>query len=323
MKSFESFLASRLQEYVAYRTGLGYDQRSLFSILRIFDNYLKETKPHECTLDPSFFLEMRANLKHEPHSINSILTATRGFFQYMVRKDIYAENPLQDISLVPQYPFFPFLFSRMQTDQLLQAACCKIRKTPFFYLRDLSIYLAIVLLARCGLRISEPLRLLLNHYRHDEKTLYIKETKFKKDRLIPLPVAVAAELENYLSVRKVLSSGHSSPYLLVTRNLKPLTDDKIRRTFHQAVKDIGLYRPRRIIANAIFASPTPHSLRHSFAVNTLKSIKERGYNPQNALPILAAYMGHAEYIYTTKYLKFVDAQQRQNLMDFALTLEDE
>jgi len=323
MKPFESFLRPQLEEYMVYRKNLGYAQKPTPAHLRAFDRYLKQTKPQPCALDPPFFLEMRANLTQQPASINAILTATRGFFQYLVRKGIYAENPLQDISRVQANPFFPFLFSRQQTDQLLATACNRLRKSPSLYLRDLSIYLAIVLLARCGLRISEPVRLLVNHYRYDDKTLYIKKTKFKKDRLIPVPLPVAAEVENYLSARKVLLSGRSSPYLLVTRNLKPLTDDKVRRTFHQAVRDIGLYRPRRIIANAIFASPTPHSLRHSFAVNTLKSIRERGQCPQNALPILAAYMGHRSYIHTTQYLKFLDAKHRQHFIDFSLTQQEQ
>ncbi len=66
---------------------------------------------------------------------------------------------------------------------------------------DLSYYMAVVLLARCGLRISEPLRLKLNHYRFEDKTIYIDKTKFKKARLIPLPQSVAIEIENYLAVR--------------------------------------------------------------------------------------------------------------------------
>ena len=65
--------------------------------------------------------------------------------------------------------------------------------------------MAMVLLARCGLRIGEPLRLKLNDYRFDDKTIYIEKTKFKKDRLIPLPQSVAVELENYLAARRVPS----------------------------------------------------------------------------------------------------------------------
>jgi integrase len=53
-----------------------------------------------------------------------------------------------------------------------------------------AIYLAMMMLARCGMRINEPLRLCRHHYRADEGSLYIERTKFRKDRLIPLPKAL-------------------------------------------------------------------------------------------------------------------------------------
>jgi integrase len=58
--------------------------------------------------------------------------------------------------------------------------------------------------------------------------------------------------------------------------------------------------------------------RHSFAVNTLIAIKERGQSPQNALPVLAAYLGHTKYQFTAVYLRVADARSRQQLVDFSL-----
>jgi hypothetical protein len=49
---------------------------------------------------------------------------------------------------------------------------------------------------------------------------------------------------------------------------------------------MGITQPRKKLGNIIFNPPTPHCLRHSFAVNTLKAIKERGASPQYALPVL-------------------------------------
>ena len=61
---------------------------------------------------------------------------------------------------------------------MLSAVSNRIRKvSQRRYLKDLSGYLAMVLLARCGLRISEPLRLKLNDYRFDEKTIYIEKNQ--------------------------------------------------------------------------------------------------------------------------------------------------
>ena len=217
----------------------------------------------------------------------------------------------------------PYIFSPQQVNHLLSAVSNQIRKgSRRIYLKDLSGYMAMVLLARCGLRISEPLRLKLNHYRFDEKTIYIEKTKFKKDRLIPLPQSVAIELENYLAVRRYLPAGSDNKYLLANSTGKGLTDNRVRTVFHRAVSDIGLKKPRQIIGNVNISSPTPHSLRHSFAIHTLSSVKKRGGSAQNALPVLAAYMGHSEYKHTIKYLKFIDAQQRLGLVNFINTHPD-
>ncbi len=54
------------------------------------------------------------------------------------------------------------------------------------------------------------------------------------------------------------------------------------------------------------------------AVNTLIRIKERGESAQSALPVLAAYMGHSEYKYTSVYLRVADARSRNHLVDFSL-----
>jgi len=186
----------------------------------------------------------------------------------------------------------------------------------------MATYLAIMLLAKCGLRISEPVRLLRHHYRSDDGTIYIEKTKFRKDRLVPVPKDVLPEIENYLAVRKALCSDDQNPCLLAGRNRQTLRDDQIRSTFHQAVKDININKPKQFIGDITFGSPTPHSLRHSFAINTLKQLKERGKSPQHALPVLAAYMGHLKYRYTGAYLKVSDAKHRAGLIDFVKSQQE-
>ena len=323
MRPFESFLAPQLEEYCAYRQNLGYSIKTLKTHLLTFDRYLRGKKMEPTLLEPSFFLELRANLKVEAQSINKILSTTRLFFQFLVRKDHYLQNPLQDIPPLPEYAVAPFVFSPRQIEQLLSAICKRLRKKPKYYLKDLSVYMAILLLARCGMRISEPLRLLRSHYRSEEATLYIEKTKFKKDRLIPIPFSVAAEIENYLAVRKSLLPNDQNPHLFAYKQQGGLITIQLYRIFRRAVKEIGLDQKRQLIANTIFSSPTPHSLRHAFAINTLKRIKERGKSPKNALAALATYMGHSRYTHTTKYLKFLDAEKRQQLFHFAISQQED
>jgi len=317
MKPFESFLAPQLEEYMAYRQSLGYSKNPSISWLKIFDRYLKSRKvDQQILLQPSFFLELRADLKLEMRSVNKVLSATRIFFQYLIRKEYYTENPLRDVPPLQSRSFIPFVFSPEETDQLLAAACKRIRKGQKYFLMDMALYLAIVLLARCGMRISEPVRLLRHHYRSDDGTIYIEKTKFRKDRLVPVPKDVLPEIENYLAVRKALCPDDQNHYLLAGRKQRALTDNKIRLVFHQAVRDMGLNRPKQFIGNITFGSPTPHSLRHSFAINTLKQLKERGKSPQHALPVLAVYMGHLKYQHTGAYLKVSDAKHLAGLIEF-------
>ena len=324
MNKFKSFLAPQLQQYVIYRHNLGYSMKASLSHLNTFDRYLLQKQAVQVLLQPSFFMAMQADLRIESRSVNNIVASVRVFFNYLVRNGLYKQNPLKDIPYLPENDILPFIFSPEQVTRLLSAVSNRIRKKArHLYLMDLSYYMAVILLARCGLRISEPLRLRLNQYRFDEKTIYIEKTKFKKDRLIPLPRAVAIELENYLSVRHGLLGNVVNNYLLANYAARGLNGNRVRLVFDRAVSDIDLAQSRQIIGNVNISAPTPHSLRHSFAVNTLNSVKKRGASAQNALPVLAAYMGHSEYKHTIKYLKFIDAQQRLGLVNFISTHPDE
>ena len=323
MKRFESFLAPCLEEYLAYRRGLGYRGENPRSCLRVFDRYVKQKAAAPHTLTPLFFLALRKELTGEARTVNAVLSAARGFFRFLIRQGLCPENPLRDIPPRAENAYIPFVFSPDAVELLLQAIRKRLRQDRQYFFKDLTVYMAVLLLARCGLRISEPLRLLLTHYRRGEKTIYIEKTKFAKDRLVPVPYPAATEIENYLAVRLMLQENDRNPFLLPGQNQQPLSDKRIYQLFHQAVKDIGLEQPRRIIVNTTFGAPTPHSLRHSFAINTLKRLKQRGESPQKALPVLSAYMGHRKYRYTAVYLKVLDAEQRQGLVDFAISRQED
>ncbi len=317
MKPFESFLAKQLEEYAAYRKGLGYEKQKITPYLLAFDRYLQKQNIDWDQLQPSFFLQLRAEISDHPNTVNDILSDIRGFFRFLVRKGVLEENPLKDIPRLPKRYFVPFVFSQKQTQVLIKTICKNIRKNEKYFLLDMAIYLGILMLARCGMRINEPLHLHLCNYRKEEGTVYIERTKFRKDRLIPLPKTVLAELENYLTARRILYGNDQNQHLLAGRGHAPLKDQDIRFAFHRAVRDIGLYRHKQVIGNVTFGAPVPHSLRHSFAINTLNKIKARGESPQHALPVLATYMGHRKYQYTGAYLKVKDAEHRTGLIEFA------
>jgi len=323
MKTFESPIGLLMKSYIIYRTGLGYSDKYLKSILLRFDRYVCAQKATLADLNPLFFLELKKTLQSKPNRFNTLLRTIRGFFAYLVRRGIVSENPLADIESYAPNGFVPFVFSKDQTGQLLDTAHKSIRKhDPGCFFRDYTACTALVLLARCGMRIKEPLRLTMEDYQNDRKTVYIKKTKFGKDRLIPIPKAAAIQIDNYLMVRKAFVTDNN-PYLLAGRGGRPLSGGNIYRIFYQGVKAIGIERKRRRIGNMAFGGPTPHSLRHSFAINTLKAVRDRGGSPQGALPVLSTYLGHSKYRYTAVYLKVLDAEHRNALVDFAISRQEE
>lgn len=261
---------------------------------------------------------MRADLKNEARSINLIFCSIRGFFRYLVGRGYVGHNPLRDIPPLKENAIVPFVFPPDQRDQLLKAVSKNIRTTRGCFLTDLAVYMVILVMARCGTRISEPIKLLRCNYCRDDATLFIERTKFGKDRIIPIPKKVVAEIENYLSARQSLRPNDDNPYLFAGRKERCLSDTTVRDAFHNALREIGIKRSRKVLGNVNFNGPTPHSLRHSFAVNTLNRIKKSGGTAQNALPILAAYLGHRDYICTSVYLRVSDGMSRKNLVDFSL-----
>ena len=122
-------MAQELEEYVTYRKHLGYAKNGLRTSLSAFDRYLKEQNVDWGAMQPSFFLQLRANINKHPNTVNRILSAIRSFFDFLMRQGMYEHNLVQDIPPLPQKHFIPFVFSQKETDQLLRAICKRLRKT--------------------------------------------------------------------------------------------------------------------------------------------------------------------------------------------------
>ena len=320
MIEFKSFLARDLENYLQFRIDQGFRYQKLRWFFATLDRHIQETNAGSEDLTPAFFLDFRTTIDAEPGTINKIFLHLGNFFHYLIRMEKITENPVVDIPKLSENHFIPYVFSPEQVDDLLTAVRNRIRKNrECFFLRDLAILTALTLMARCGMRISEPFRLMDAHWRKDEMTLYIEKTKFNKDRLIPVPKKIIPDIKNFLSVRTSIIGKLTDAHLLTVRHGVTASKFVLYKYFHRAVVDVGIVRPRQTIGHITFGRPMPHSLRHSFAVNTLKSVREGGRSAENALPVLAAYLGHTDWRYTIKYLKVIDAEYGEALVNFCVT----
>ena len=178
MKRFKSFLSEQMESFIEYRLQLGYSAKMMIYILKVLDKYVVEKNATWASFDPLFFLKFRDSLNYETRSINMTFRMIKMFFKFLIRKDLIQENPLIEIGELPENQIIPFIFSPEETDLFLNALIKLMRTTEALYLADFSIYISFLLMARCGLRISETRNLLKTNYRPEERTIYIEKKKF-------------------------------------------------------------------------------------------------------------------------------------------------
>ena len=182
----------------------------------------------------------------------------------------------------------PHIYSAKKIDRLIEAA---LQLRPKGGLRSLTYATLIALLSAAGLRISEALKLTVADVTGD--CLLIRETKFRKTRLVPLHDTAAAGLKRYLTRRRPRST--DDPVFIDERGL-PLHYIAVKETFDRLVARAG-------IAPAAKHRPRLHDLRHTFAVRALQGSPAGRSRCGPHMVALATYMGHVNIYSTYWYLE--------------------
>lgn len=200
----------------------------------------------------------------------------------------------------------PHIYTPADVRRMLDVA--RSYPSPTARLRPQSIH-AMLLLAYCaGLRRGELARLDLGDVDLHGGTITVRQTKFFKTRILPLPNSVMAELRAYIDARRRAGAsqdprsglfwheGHSARY----------TQEAIAWMLVDVIRRAGLKPPRGR------TGPRVHDLRHSMVVNRILEWYRTGINPQDRLPFLATYLGHRDINSTLVYITVT-----QNLLHHA------
>jgi integrase/recombinase XerD len=182
----------------------------------------------------------------------------------------------------------PHIYSAQEIDHLIEAA---LRLRPKDGLRPLTYATLIALLSATGLRISEALKLTVADVTGDG--LLIRETKFRKTRLVPLHDTAAAGLQRYLARRRPRTD--DDPMFIGKRG-GPLRYIAVKETFDRLVSKAG-------IVTATRRRPRLHDLRHTFAVRALQGSPAGRSRSGAHMAALSTYMGHVNIYATYWYLE--------------------
>lgn len=303
---FKSFLKSKMSRYLVYRRSKGYKAVSDFDNLCVFDRYVLSSGVKTLDeLDEKFYLEMVGRELEElkPQTINHRLTVLRNFYKYLERYHSVDSNPVEFIPHIKELYYSPHVFDVSEIKKILDYMAERTSKSGkhFFFVR-LSRYTAFSLQASAGLRVSELARLKVSDFNAKEKTIFIERSKFRKDRLIPISNRCVLNIQNYLSVRRSYI-GEENPIIFLGYDGVESNRKSLAWYFKKVLKELDMYNEPKIKGNTIFGSPSPHSFRHSFAVNTVRRWASEGKDINKVADTLATYMGHCDFEYTQVYLK--------------------
>lgn len=221
------------------------------------------------------------------------LSLIRQFLEYLSAADPSTQLPELRLFAGRRRPK-PFLFTTDEIGRIL-AEASRWRPGDF---ASVVLHTAIGLIAATGLRASEALGLDRNDVMPRDKPglLVIRESKFGKSRLVPVHPSVAQQLSTYAGQRELLGYGADTRAFFVSRQRGRLSYFTLARAFGEILRKLG------IGARNGSASPTLHSLRHTFVVTRLRRWNEEGIDVKTRLGHLATYLGHIGFQETFWYV---------------------
>ena len=243
-------------------------------------------------VSPHIIRSFLATLKQESlawSSVARILSATRGWYRFLVRERVVEGSPLRDIAVARRPIRLPKTLTRSEVTALLELPTRD-------RVEDHRDRVMLELLYASGLRVSELVGLTLAQVDLSLGCLRVMG-KGAKERMVPMGQTARDLLSEYLDhVRPALLKRRSTRVLFVSRRGRGLT--------RQACWKLLLQRARRA---GITKSISPHVLRHSFATHLLEGGAD--------LRAVQTMLGHADIATTQIYthversrLKYVHRQ---------------
>lgn len=190
----------------------------------------------------------------------------------------------------------PHIYTEQEIVSLLQAAS---HLTPAGGLRPLTYQTLFGLLAATGMRVSEALHLKPQDVDWPQGLLTVRQTKFRKSRLVPLDPTAVAALRRYAEARQRTLGGTETEAFFVSERGTPLAARTVHHTFEKLRAAMGW------VARGGHAHPRIHDLRHTFICRGLLRSYQQHQPIDNVIDALSTYVGHAKVSDTYWYVTAV------------------
>lgn len=295
-----SALQDALARYLALRRALGFRLVADGQALERFIAFVEQSGATHITTDLALRWATRSSEVSPAHQAHQ-LSRIRLFTEYLSGLDPQTEIPPKGLLQGRYVRPAPYIYSEQQIRDLITAAAALPSVTG---LRAHTYATLFGLLAVTGLRISEAIALDRGDVDVGEQLLVVRQSKFAKDRLVPVQPSTAAAFADYVAVRE---RHHPCPnnraFFLGERGTR-LTNWIVRHTFVRLSVRTGLRAP------GDHNGPRLHDLRHTFAVRTVQGWYRDALDVDAQMPLLSTFLGHAHVSDTYWYLSAVPELMR-------------
>ena len=227
------------------------------------------------------------------------ISAVKSFFKFLLKKGYIDKNPVAGMPLPKAEKRLPTVLTVDEAAALMGSSEKAASKPKASNLRELvRDRVVLEVLYSSGLRVSELTALRLRDIDIDQATLRVLG-KGNKTRIVPIGGPALEAVKVYMALEhKGVGLGHGGEVLLKGR---APGDGLSVRTVQRILK-------RYTAKSAISKTPTPHSLRHSFATHLL----EGGVD----LRVIQELLGHASLSTTQRYTS-VSLERLMKVYDMA------
>lgn len=192
--------------------------------------------------------------------------------------------------------FRPYIFSDNELHRLASAADAlpPARRSSVHQ----QVYPVLVrLLIGTGMRIGEVLALTRADVDPSNGVINVINGKNGVSRYIPVADSLKKILHDYAETIDMAEG--NKPFFTSSYTGEHLTYSAMKYMFPKLFRAAGIYM-------ADGKTPNIHSIRHTFCTRSLEKMLESGMDVYTAVPILAAYVGHVNYMDTEKYIHFTE-----------------
>ena len=306
-------LLDQVEDYVAYRRGLGFGLEGQHQMLLDFVRHT-ESVGHQGPMTTELAVQWALSSSSTDRSYAAQrLSAVRHFARHLALSDPETEIPPVGLLEGSASRKPPHIYSDTEIAALLHEASLL---HPHGGLCPRTYVTCFSLLAATGLRVSEACGLASHDVDLAQGLITVRESKFRKSRLVPLHSTTTEALTQYQTDCGPSLRGS----FFRTDRAGTLKTKAVQATFRRLRDQLGWTQDGRT------RRPRIHDLRHTFAVRCLLRFYEEGADIDRKILALATYLGHVKVSYTYWYFSAVPelmAISSQRFEHYARTVQED